>query len=182
MSDACLDLATLFAYWQGELDGAREEVVELHYLGCERCSRQLGDVEAIAAGVRQAFASGGVAAILSVAFVERLRSQGLRLREYRVPLNGSVNCSIAPQDQMVVGHLEVPLEGVERIDAIVQGDREERLEDVPFDAARGAVVLLPSIAHMRTLPASRQVVRLVAIEGDGERVLGEYTFNHSPHR
>jgi len=29
------------------------------------------------------------------------------------------------------------------------------------------------------LPSHRQVMRLVAVEAEGERVLGEYTFNHS---
>jgi hypothetical protein len=31
------------------------------------------------------------------------------------------------------------------------------------------------------MPAHTQVVRLVAVEPGGDRVLGEYTFNHSPH-
>jgi hypothetical protein len=33
---------------------------------------------------------------------------------------------------------------------------------------------------MRTLPAHREVVRLMAVDAGGERLLGEYTFNHSP--
>jgi hypothetical protein len=41
-------------------------------------------------------------------------------------------------------------------------------------------VLAPGIAHIRTLSAHRQVVRLLAVSAEGERVLGEYTFNHSP--
>jgi len=39
----------------------------------------------------------------------------------------------------------------------------------------------PSIAYIRTMPAYRNVMRLVAVEACGERVLGEYTFHHSPH-
>jgi hypothetical protein len=31
------------------------------------------------------------------------------------------------------------------------------------------------------MPAGREVVRLVAVEAGGDRLLGEYTFNHSPY-
>jgi hypothetical protein len=30
------------------------------------------------------------------------------------------------------------------------------------------------------MPASRDTIQLVAVEGQGERVLGEYIFNHTP--
>lgn len=58
---------------------------------------------------------------------------------------------------------------------------EHRMEDVPFDATSGEVVYVPPIAFVRTLPAHSFVVRALAVGADGERVLGEYTFNHSPH-
>lgn len=181
MSHACPDLATLLAYWFGELDEAREAAIEEHYLGCAACTQQLEEVEALGAGVRRAFADGRLGAVVTPAFVERLRARGLRLREYSVPCNGSVNCSAGPDDDVLLGRLQAPLEGVERIDLLV-APTDLRLEDVPFDAAAGEVVVAPSIAYIRTLPAHRQVMRLIAVGADGERVLGEYTFNHSPHR
>lgn len=174
------DFPTLLAYWLGELDDSQEAAIEEHYLGCAACSAQLSEIEALAEGVRRAYSSGYVGAVVTPQFVERLRSRGLQLREYRVPRNGSVNCSVAPGDQALFGRMQVPLEGVERVDLVAVGDGEHRLEDVAFDAASGEVVLAPSIAHIRSLPAHRQVVRVVAVEADGERVLGEYTFNHSP--
>jgi anti-sigma factor RsiW len=180
MNGPCADSAILLEYWLGELDEARAEALERHYLGCEACSARLGEVEALASGVRRAFAAGRVGAFLTPAFVQRLRSSGLAVREYRVPRNGSVNCTIAPGDQILLGRLEAPLEGVARVDAIVQHEGERRIEDVAFDAAAGEVILAPSVAFMRTLPAHREVVRLVAVEPGGERLLGEYTFNHSP--
>jgi hypothetical protein len=175
------DFATLLDYWLGELDESREAAIEEHYLGCAACSAQLAEVEAMAEGVRRAFAAGGIRAVLTPAFVERLRSRGLRLREYRVPCNGSVNCSVAPEDDVLLSRLEVPLEGVERIDLVVTAAAGDlRVEDIPFDAASGEVVVAPSIAYIRTLPAHRRVMRLLAVGPDGERVLGDYTFNHSP--
>jgi hypothetical protein len=176
------DLATMLAYWQGELDEPREAAFEEHYLGCEVCSARLAEVEAIAAGVRRAFTSGRLGAIVTPAFVEQLRSRGVRLREYFVPCNGSVNCSVAPEDQVLLSRLQVSLEGVERLDAITVHEGEHRLEDVPFDAASGEVVLAPCVEMVRTLPQHRQSVRLVAVGPGGDRLLGEYVFNHSPHR
>ena len=182
MSGAHADPDTLLAYWLGELDEAREAALEEHYIGCAECAARMGEIEAIADGVRRAFAAGRVGAVVTSAFVERLRQRGLRIREYHVPRNGSVNCTVAPDDRVLLGYLEAPLEGVARVDAIVSFGGEVRLEDVPFDAAGGKVILAPSVERFRSLPAHREVVRLIAVEAGNERVLGEYTFNHAPHR
>ena len=181
------DFSTLVGYWLGELEPATEAALEEHYLGCAECSARLAEVEALADGVQRAFAGGGVGAILTPAFVEQMRARGVRLREYRVVRNGSVDCSVAPGDQVLLSRLQAPLAGEERIDLLVAPVESGavpspglRFEDIPFDAASGEVVVAPSIAHIRTLPAHRQVMRLVAVGTDGERVLGEYTFNHTP--
>lgn len=172
------DLASLVRYWAGELDEAAEAAVEEHYLGCAACTARLAEVQALAEGVRRAFSSGLVRFVVTPRFVEAMRSRGLKLREYRVARNGSVDCSVHPDDDMLFSRLQAPLEGVERVDVIAG---ENRLEDVVFDAASGEVVMAPSIVHIRTLPAHRYVVRLMAVGADGERELGEYTFNHTPH-
>ena len=182
MSAMHADLSMLLAYWQREMDPAQEAAFEEHYLGCEVCSARLAEVEAIASGVQRAFASGQIGTFVTPAYAEALRTRGLKLREYHVPRNGSVNCSVAPSDDVLVSRMEVPLEGVERVDAIALFEGEHRLEDVPFDPGSGEVVMLPSIRFIRTLPAHSQSVRLVAVGAEGDRVLGEYTFNHSPHR
>ena len=176
-----IELPTLLAYWLGELHESQEAVVEEHYLGCAACSAQLAELEALSDGVCRAYANGRVGAIVTPAFVERMRARGLRVREYRVPRNGSVNCSVAPEDDVLFGRMQVPLEGVKRIDVVAApgGGDEHRMEDVPFDAASGEVVLAPSIALIRSLPSHRDIVRILAVGADGERVLGEYTFNHS---
>ena len=185
-----IDLGTLVSYWLGELDSAREGEVEAHYLGCAECSARLAEVEALAEGVRRTFAAGRLIAALTPTFVESLRAGGVRLREYRVPRNGSVNCTVAPEDQVLVSRLQVPLEGVSRVDLVVGASvatqrlgaaSDVRLEDIPFDAAAGEVVVTPGTELVRSLPAHLQTMRLVAVEASGERILGEYTFNHAPH-
>ena len=183
MSAKHADLATLAAYWQRELDDAQEASIEEHFLGCGECAARLAELEALGDGVRRAFAGGRVSMIVTPAMVDAIRSRGVRVREYRVPRNGGVNCSILPDDEVLVGYLlDVPLDGVSRVDALVMPHDAHRLEDVPFDAASGTVVIAPPMQKLRGMPAHRQVVRLVAVEAGGDRVLGEYTFNHSPHQ
>lgn len=175
-----VELDELLAYWMGELEPGQEALVEEHYFDCDECARRLQEIEALADGVRCAFGAGEVAAVVTPAFVEQVRGQGLPLREYRLAWNGSVNCTVLPEDQFLFGRLAAPLAGVTRLDAIVAVEDEHRIEDIPFDAATGEVVMAPSVARLKAMPAHCQVVKLVAVEEGGERVIGEYTFFHAP--
>ena len=180
---APLDEDTLIAYWLGELDEAAEARIDEHVLGCDACGRALSQIVDLGDGIRAAFRRGSVRAFVSRAFVERVVERGTRVREYRVPCNGSVNCSVAPDDDLLAAHLEAPLAGVKRIDALsyVDDAPPEVFRDLPFEAASDEVVLAPKIAYVRTLPSHSQRVRLVAVDDGGERVIGDYTFNHSAH-
>lgn len=174
---------TLVEYWLGELDEAAETVLDEHVLGCAPCSERLAEIVALADGIRSTFIHGGMRVFITDAFVRRVTTLGMRVREYRVPRNGSVNCSAAPEDEMLVSRLEAPLAGVHRIDAISYRDdgAAEVFRDVPFDAASGEVVVAPKLAAIRAMPSHRQRVRLVAVDEAGERVIGDYTFNHAGH-
>jgi hypothetical protein len=123
--------------------------------------------------------------MLSARFVERLKAAGRRVREYRVPHNGSVVCSVAPEDDVLVSHLDAPLQGVTRLDAVfalsLQPGHEARVQDIPFDATRGEVLFAPKLAEVRTLPSHQLVVRLLAVDAAGEREVGSYTFHHRAH-
>lgn len=84
--------------------------------------------------------AGAVPAILTDTFVKQLAAQGLRVRKYRVPHNGSVHCTVAPDDDLLIARLAAPLTGGERLDlerSSGEGSVLERLRDVPFDAATG---------------------------------------------
>lgn len=177
---APLEFETLVEYWLGECGPEDAARIEEHYLGCGHCSARLDEVAALAGAVRGAFERGRFGTFVSSQFARRLEEKGVRVREYRVPRNGSVNCTLAAADQVLLGRMQVPLAGVRRVDAVLQGPFDARLEDVPFDAASGEVLMAPSVALVRTLPAHRQVVRLLSVDEGGERLLGEYTFNHSP--
>lgn len=181
---APLTWETLIAYWLAELNAVDEARVEEHYLGCAACSHRLAQLATLASGVRSLARTSSVDMAVSDEFVRRLTQDGRRVREYRVPCNGSVNCTVAPDDDFVVARLEAPLTGVQRVDVITFGSDANiatRHQDVPFIASSGGVVLSTAIDKLRALPASVLRVRLLAVDEQGERSLGDYTFNHTPH-
>lgn len=177
-----VELATLIAYWLGELDESAAEHIDEHILGCGACSARLAEIVALGSGIRGAIEKGEVRAFITGDFVKRLAGRGLRVREYRVPRNGSVNCFVAPEDDVVVAHLEAPLEGVLQVDVIFQFEDNppETIRDIPFDAASGEVVLSPKIANLRVTAPHQHRLRLLAVDAGVERVIGDYTFNHTP--
>ncbi|MFL6662818.1 MAG: anti-sigma factor family protein [Rhizobacter sp.] len=173
----------LVDYWLGELDDAATEAIDEHLLGCDACGVELDELIALAGGIQGAFTAGRVPGFVTAAFIERLSRRGLRVREYRVARNGAVNCGVAPEDDVVVGRLQAPLEGVTRLDAELDFSLLPAplwLEDIPFDAAHGEVLMVPKVAELRHLPANELRVRLVAIEDGGSREVGRYTLKHSP--
>jgi hypothetical protein len=175
---------TLTAYWLGELDGPAEAELEEHLFGCAACTERLYTVAQLGEGVRRVMREGNVRAILTVPFVKHLRTLGLRVREYRVQAGGSVECTVTPHDDLVLAHLRAPLHDVQRLDLIVHDvshDTSVRVEDVAFDSSADEVVMLPNTEHLRHVAFATLRVRLLAVEPGPERVIGEYTFNHSPH-
>ena len=181
-----LALQALIAYWLGELGAEDESRIEEHLLGCSACSGALQNLIGLAAGIHSAVRHGRIGTVIAGVLPQRLAAAGLRVREYRVARNGSVNCTVAPDDDVVVAHLEAPLAAVGRLDVVVlgpedhPGNRAHRLEDVPFHASDNEVVIAPDIAGLRALPATTQRMRLVAVEHGEDRLLGEYTFHHTP--
>jgi len=178
-----LDLSVLIDYWLGDLAPDEEERVEEHLLGCAACSEQMGDLVALTGGVRSLANLGVVRAVVTSAFLERLIDEGLRVREYRLVPGGSVECTITPSDDLVAARLAADLRGIQHVDLVkcdAEGREKHRLKDIPVSASAQEVVLLERIDRIRALPAGVQRVRLVAPDADGERLLAEYTFVHTP--
>lgn len=176
-----IDFESLVAYWLAELPAEREAGLEEHLFGCAHCTRRLEALAAIAAGVRTAVKDGTVSMVVSGRFVEAMKRAGLSLREYPVDPGGSVNCTIAADDDAVVSRLRAPLAGVKRLDLVrLRAGAEDRIEDVPFNAEAGEVLVVPSSAWLKTMPSFTMRMRLLAVGDTGERQIGDYTFNHSP--
>ena len=179
-----LSLEALLDYWLHDSDATTTDTVDAHLMQCDTCGAALDELIALGDGVREAFRAGAVAAMASGTFVQRLAAQGLQLREYRLPHNGSVNCTVGPDDDVLVSHIEAPLQGVQQLDAVMQLSSEpgvqHRLHDIPFDAQRGEVHYLPKLTQVRQLPAHTMLLTLLAVGPGGTRELGRYTFNHQP--
>lgn len=181
-----LEFETLVAYWLGELTESVETQIEEHLFACGHCMGQLERLAALAAGVRAAMWRGAVQVVITQPFLDELRRQGMRIREYCLMDGQSVDCTIRADDDAVVGRLSVPLAGVTRLDALERLDlgdghvRQTRLVDVPFDPDTGAVLSLPAASVLRRLPRHTLRIQLMAVEEAGDRLLGEYTFEHTP--
>ena len=178
-------MATLIGYWLGELGDEREAELEEHLLGCEICSAQLRELVRLGEGIRHATRAGSSRAMLPAAFIRRLQASGVRVREYHLRPGGSVNCTVTPEDDLVVAHLHAPLDMVQRLDLRFEDEASGarwRVEDVAFDPAADGVVLANNTAELRRLPVTTQRVQVLAVERTAERVIADYTFNHSPHR
>ena len=181
-----IELEALVAYWLGELPAAAEEQVEEHLFGCAYCTRRQEAFAALAMGIRAVVRRGAVQAIITPSFLEQMKRQGMRIREYRVAAGERVACTICADDDAVVGRMRVPLAGVTRVDALQSLDVREgplqqwRVQDVPFEPDADEVLYLPSAVELKKLPAHTFRVQLVAVDESGERSLGEYTFAHTP--
>jgi hypothetical protein len=178
-----LDLAALIDYWLGDLGPDEEARVEEHLLGCAACSQRMADLVALAGGVRRLASLGMVRTVVTAAFLQHLVDEGLRIREYQLAPGGSVACTVTPLDDLVASRLTADLRGARRVDLVecdADGREEGRLEDIPVSASAREVILLERIDAVRALPACVLRRRLVAPEADGERLLGEYTFVHTP--
>jgi hypothetical protein len=173
----------LLAYWLGEFDEAAEAHLDEHLLGCSDCTGHLHNLVALGDGIRKLLQRGRLHAVVTGALPTRLVEAGLRVREYRVARNGSVNCTIAPDDDAMFARLEAPLADVRQLDVLVlhpQGQGHERLAHVPFDASASEVVVASDTDHLRALPMSTLRMQLVAVEHGSDRLIGEYTFHHTP--
>ena len=130
--------------------------------------------------------NGAVQVVITRRFLEYMTAQGMRIREYRLAPGERVACTIRAEDDAVVSRLQAPLAGVARVDALQSLDlgdgrvQQWRLEDVPFAPDAGEVLALPSAVALKQLPAHTFRVRLVAVDGSGDRPLGDYTFAHTP--
>ena len=181
---ACTALQTqeLTEYWLGELDEAHEQRVDEHLFACGACSSRLSALVDLGAGIRRTFVEGWLSIVLPEQFLRRIKDAGFQVREYDLPAGGSVNCTITPDDDFVVSYLHAPLEGVKRLDVLIDDTTsgKHRANDVAFDSEAGTLASVTSTAYLKTLGHSQQRVRLVAVDGVEERVIADYTFNHSP--
>jgi hypothetical protein len=178
-----IDAAILADYWLASLAQPEEEVVEEHLLGCDRCGALLREVIALAEGLRDLAREGSLRMVVSDAFLKRAADEGLRVREYSPPPGSSVECTVTADDDILIGRLAANLSGAKRVDLCISDERgveRQRLPDIPAHYGASGVIYQESITFAKASPTMKMITRLVAVdEAGGERLLGEYTFNHT---
>jgi Putative zinc-finger len=178
-----IDAAVLADYWLAALSDREEEAVEEHLLGCDRCGARLRELIALAEGVRKLAREGCLRLVVSDLFLKRAAAEGLRVRQYAPPPGGGVQCTVTAEDDILIGRLAADLSGAKRVDLCFRDDRGvelARLQDIPVNPAAGSVVVQESITFAKASPTFKMIALLVSLDEAGEeRLLGEYTFNHT---
>lgn len=179
-----LSTEALLDYWLGDADAAATDAADEHLMRCDACGAAVDELIALGEGVRGVLRAGALSVVTGGAFVDRLAQRGVRVREYRLANDTSVDCRVAPDDEVLVTRLQAPLAGVHRLDirtrtSLAPAVAHEQ-QDVPFDAQHGEVVCLSRLDALRQLPAHSLSVTLLAVGPDGSHEIGRYTFRHSP--
>lgn len=178
-----IDGAILADYWLGLLPSPEENVLEEHLFACDECGARLREVIALSQGVSNLAREGSLFMIVSEAFLERASERGLRVRQYAPPRSGSVECTVTAEDDLLIGRLNADLTGAARIDLSLcdeRGIEQIRFADIPFHPEAPAVLFQQSITYAKAAPSGVLVARLLASDEAGrQRLLGEYTFNHT---
>jgi Putative zinc-finger len=179
-----IDPAVLADYWLADLPASEEAAIEEHLMGCESCAQELDQIVALAGSIRKLAREGALKMILTQEFLDRMAREGLRIREYAPDPGGSVQCTVTSQDDFLVSRLAADLRGIEQLDLAlcdVRGAELQRFADIPFRATSDANVFLNyPVSIARQEPAYTLIMRLLAVAPQGERLIGEYTFNHTP--
>jgi hypothetical protein len=178
-----IDAALLADYWLALLPPLEEGRVEEHLLACDTCSRRLREIIALSAGVCQLAREGSLRMTVSDTYLQRLAAGGLRIRQYTPQPGGSVQCTVTPEDDILIGRLAANLTGARRVDLAIcdeAGIEQHRLPDIPIPATAGAIALQESITIAKAAPTHTLIMRLLSLDDSGaEHLLGEYTFHHT---
>lgn len=187
-----LDIVVLMDYWlgipaAGSEHGDEEAVIEEHLLSCDACGAVLREGIALAGGIRALAREGSLRVVVSDGFLQRAAESGLRVREYAPPAGGSVQCTVTAEDDLLIGRLTAealrgaaPPDG--RIDLCLcdeHGVEQLRLPDIPVHPDADTVIYQESVSFAKAAPSHRMIVRLLTCDNaGGERLIGEFTFNH----
>jgi hypothetical protein len=178
-----IDAAILADYWLAVLASSEEQAVEEHLLECDRCGARLGEVIALAEGLRRLAREGSLRMVVSETFVQRVAEDSSRIRQYSLPSGGVVQCTVTAEDDILIGRLAADLTQAKRVDLSIRDERgaeKLRLRDIPLRSGAEGIVYQESMTFMKAAPSSKIIARLLAVDEAGdEHLLGEYTFNHT---
>ena len=178
-----LDSALLTDYWLAALARPEEEALEEHLFTCCECGDRLREVIALAEAIRTLARQGSLLMVVSDTFLDQVAEEGMRVRQYAPPNGGSIACTVAAEDDFLIGRLAADLSAARRVDLCIcdkRGAEQMRLADIPFNSRASSVAFQQSITYAKAAPSETMIARLVTIDdAGGEHLLGEYTFNHT---
>lgn len=168
---------TLVELWAGELPEEEAERVETHLFRCDACAGAFERLAALVAEMREV-----IPPVITRELRERLVARGMRLLITTVEPGGHAVARFAPDIDLMVHVLRADLAGAKRVDLDFvsrAGETLSTIEHVPFDVARGEVMIACQRHYEWMFPESAEPrMRLRAVEGEPPRILGEYTVVH----
>jgi len=178
-----MDAAALADYWLAALAKPEEEALEQHLFTCDECGARLREMVALAEAIRNLARQGSLLMVVSDAFLKRLAGEGMHVREYAPPVGGGIACTVTAEDDFLIGRLTADLSRAKRVDLCLcdeHGNERLRMADIPFDSGAGSVAFQQNITYAKAAASETMIARLMAFDdAGGERLLGEYTFNHT---
>lgn len=177
---SCPSLETAAAWVLGEAaDGADPSALdrfEEHYFGCDLCLARALRLQRVVALVR-----ASVPLLLTGERRRALEALYPGMPAVSVDAGGRATIRLGPESPVGLWVMRAPLARATRVDfeaLDAEGARMMSLRDVPFDAARGEVVL-PCQWHYRVIggPSAEMRVRLTIGEPEGARPV-EYILDH----
>ena len=178
-----IEAAVLMDYWLAALPSPAEEAVEEHLLTCDRCGDRLREAIALAEGLQALARSGSLRVVISDQFVKHAAEAGQRVREYAPPRGESIQCTVAADDDLLIGRLAADLTAASRVDLTwcdAQGVEQLRMTDIPVRGDTDSVICQQSITFAKASPSNTLIARLLAVDTEGaERLLGDYAFHHT---
>ena len=92
-------------------------------------------------------------------------------------------CTVSADDDLLIARLSADLRGAARVDISWRdpaGVERQRMTDIPVREDGGTVIVNESIAWAKQAPTSSLTACLLAVDdAGGERLLGEYRFEHT---
>jgi hypothetical protein len=179
-------LERLMSYRFGDLLPAEEEALEEHVFECADCAPRVSWLVSLDTAVRDAFARGELSFSASALTVAKAQSLGLKVRTYAIAPGGSVACTAAPEDDLLVTRLRIDVPNAQSLDLLSEtttlatGERHAGTRrDVPIDHSTGEAIFLFSAREVRSFP--RSLWKLHATIDDGTRKhTALYTMDHTP--
>jgi len=170
-------------YWLASVPLADEEAIEEHLMACDSCGDRLRETVALSEALGTLARSGSLRVVVADRLLERAADAGRRVREYGADPGGTVHCTVAADDDLLVARLAADLSRAEHVDLSLcdaAGVERIRMADIPIRDDSGGIVLQESITWAKAAPSETMIMRLVAIDAAGcEQLLGEYTFHHT---